>query len=126
MKYTSASLKTGGTDGLPVGDPGWFGIATGVEKASGIVPQQFTLSNVYPNPFNPSTNIQYTLNTSGLTSLKIYNILGQLVRTVVNDVYQQAGSYKVNIEMSSLPSGMYVYILEQGANRLAQKMMLLK
>ena len=126
MKYTSTSLKTGGTDGRPVGDPGWFGIVTGVEKVSGIVPQQFTLSDAYPNPFNPSTNIQYTLHTAGMTSLKVYNILGQLVQTAVNDVYQQAGAYKVNIDMSNLPSGMYVYILEQGADRLAHKMMLLK
>jgi hypothetical protein len=126
MRYTNATLKASSTDGTPLGDPNWFGIAVGIQKDPVLVPQQFTLSAAYPNPFNPSTNLQYTLNTSGLTSLKVYNLLGQVVKTIVNDVYQSAGAYKVNIDMSSLPSGMYVTILEQGNNRLAQKMMLLK
>jgi hypothetical protein len=126
MKYTNATLKASSTDGTPLGDPNWFGIATEVKKDPGLLPQQFSLSAAYPNPFNPSTNIQYTLNSSGLTSLKVYNVLGQLVKSVVNDVFQNAGAYKVTVDMSNLPSGLYVYILEQGNNRLAQKMMLLK
>ena len=126
MAYSNTSLKTGATDGKPIGDPGWFGIATAVQSQPGVVPTQFTLSAAYPNPFNPSTNIEYTLNTSGLTSLKVYNLLGQVVKTIVSNVYQNAGAYKVNIDMSTLPSGMYVTILEQGSNRLAQKIMLLK
>ncbi|HTY39444.1 MAG TPA: T9SS type A sorting domain-containing protein [Bacteroidota bacterium] len=126
MKYTNATLKTGGTDGLPVGDPGWFGIVTGVQQQSTSIPAQFTLSAAYPNPFNPSTNFEYALNTSGMTSLKVYNLLGQLVKVAVNNMFQSAGSYRVNIDMSTLPSGMYVAILEQGNNRVAQKMMLMK
>ncbi|MGA3245612.1 MAG: T9SS type A sorting domain-containing protein, partial [Bacteroidota bacterium] len=126
MKYTNATLKASSTDGTPLGDPNWFGIATEVKKDPGLLPQQFSLSAAYPNPFNPSTNIQYTLNTSGLTSLTVYNVLGQLVKSIVNDVFQNAGAYKVTVDMSNLPSGLYVYILEQGNNRLAQKMMLLK
>jgi hypothetical protein len=130
MKYSNASLMTGGTDGRPVGDPWWFngtnGGRTGVVAQTSPVPHGFTLSEAYPNPFNPTTNIDYTLNKAGVTSLKVYNILGQVVSTLVDNAYQNAGSYKVNVDMSHATSGVYFYILEQGGNRIAHKMLLLK
>jgi hypothetical protein len=130
MKYTNASLKTGGTDGRPIGDPWWFngtnGGSTGVVAQTAPVPHGFSLSEAYPNPFNPTTNIDYTLNKAGVTSLKVYNILGQVVSTLVDNAYQNAGSYKVNVDMSHATSGVYFYILEQGGNRIAHKMLLLK
>ncbi len=126
LKYSNTSLKTGATDGGPIGDPYWFtGTPTAV-RASAIAPKTFTLSEAYPNPFNPSTNIQYTLSNAGVTSLKVYNVLGQLVKTVVDNLHQEAGTYTVHVDMSNVTSGVYFYTLEQGQNRLVHKMMLLK
>jgi hypothetical protein len=90
------------------------------------IPGQFCLKQNYPNPFNPTTNIQYTLNKSGITNLKVYNILGQHVMTVVNNEFQTANTYKTAIDMSRFTSGLYFCILQQGNNRSVQKMMLLK
>jgi hypothetical protein len=102
-------------------------IVSSVERiSSGATPTAFALSPVYPNPFNPGTNVQYTLNKSGFTSMKVYNILGQHVMTVVDNVYQTASTYKVSIDMSRFTSGIYFCVLEQGNNRSVQKMMLLK
>jgi len=124
LQYT-ASLTS--TDGRKVGDPFWFtGAPTGVAKAPALTPNAFTLSEAYPNPFNPSTTIEYTLPANGVTSLKVYNVLGQLVKTVVDNVTQSAGSYTVHVDMSTVTSGVYFYALEQGQNRLVHKMMLLK
>ncbi len=126
MKYTNSSLKTGATDQYPIGDPYWFNGVTGVAVAPKAVPHAFTLSEAYPNPFNPSTNVQYTLPASGSVSLKVYNVLGQLVKTLVDNEHQEAGTYTVRIDMSNVTSGVYFYTLEQGQNRLVHKMMLLK
>ncbi|MBM4169086.1 MAG: T9SS type A sorting domain-containing protein [Ignavibacteria bacterium] len=126
MQYTNTSLRTGGTDGLPIGDPNWFGITTAVETSIEPIPQEFSLSPAYPNPFNPSTNIQYTLNRAGVTTLRVYNTIGQLVRIVVDGIYQSPGTYTMGVEMSDLPTGMYIYVLQQENNRIARKMMLLK
>ncbi|MBF8295982.1 MAG: hypothetical protein HW389_2527, partial [Bacteroidetes bacterium] len=104
------------------------GIVSSVQQLSfgTTTPREFTLSPVYPNPFNPSTNVEYTLGKSGLTSLKVYNMLGQQVMTVLDNVYQSASTYKAMIDMSRFTSGIYFCVLEQGNSRVAQKMMLLK
>jgi hypothetical protein len=99
---------------------------TSVEIINANVPTSFTLSPAYPNPFNPGTNIEYTLKTEGVTSLKVYSILGELVATLVNNVQQNPGTYRVRVDMSGSPSGVYVYVLEQSGSRVAQKMVLLK
>ncbi len=127
MKYANASLKTGATDGGAVGDPYWFnGGPTKVTTTPKALPYSFSLSEAYPNPFNPSTNVQYSLPASGSVSLKVYNVLGQLVKTLVDNAHQEAGTYTVRIDMSTVTSGVYFYSLEQGNNRLVKKMMLLK
>jgi hypothetical protein len=125
MQYTNTSLKTGATDGGPIGDPNWFGIVVDVKSQPTAVPQGFALSAAYPNPFNPGTNLQYTLNKSGMVSLKVYNILGQVVSTIVNE-NKNAGIYTVRVDMARMGSGVYYAVLEQGTNRAVQKLMLLK
>jgi len=90
------------------------------------VPLGFALSNIYPNPFNPSTNIEYTLNKSGVTNLSVYNVLGQLMMTPLDNVSQNAGTYKMSLDMSGFPSGVYMLVLSQGDNLSIQKIMLLK
>jgi len=102
----------------------WFGIITGVEDEEG-VPERFTLSQNYPNPFNPSTVIKYSLPEKSNVSIKVYDMLGQEVATLVNEV-KNAGTYQVNFDASGLTSGMYIYKIQAGDYVSSKKMMLLK
>ncbi|MCJ7554998.1 MAG: ice-binding family protein [Ignavibacteriaceae bacterium] len=92
-------------------------------------PKTFALEQNYPNPFNPSTKIQYTIGNAGLVSLKIYNLLGKEVVTLVN-TYQNAGSYTVlfntNEGTLNLASGVYFYRLEAESFVSIKKLVLLK
>ncbi|MHB8578889.1 MAG: T9SS type A sorting domain-containing protein [Ignavibacteriaceae bacterium] len=126
LKYTSASVKSMSTDGLPEGDPYWFGGVTAVPKTVAQVPNQFALYEAYPNPFNPATNIKFSLSQSGNVSLKIYNVMGQLVRTLVDNVYKNKGDYNYQVNMDNLSSGVYFYTLIQGNQQLTKKMVLMK
>ncbi len=100
---------------------------TAIEQSVGkTVPSQFQLGAVYPNPFNPSAHVEYTLNKAGRTSLKVYNILGQQVMTLVNNKYQPANTYKVSFNMSDYPSGTYFLVLQQDGKQMVRKMLLLK
>lgn len=127
LQYTNTALLTGGTDGKAVGDPGWFTNGyTGVEKTSSIVPTKFALYDAYPNPFNPSTNIKFGLSNDGNISLKVYNIMGQLVRTVLNNEFTSKGEHIYNVNMNNLSSGVYYYTLTQGSQQITKKMLLIK
>jgi photosystem II stability/assembly factor-like uncharacterized protein len=79
---------------------------TGVEPVSNAVPTEFRLEQNYPNPFNPSTRIPFAVRSSGFVSLKVYDILGREVRTLVNDNLQP-GSYEVMFNADGLTSGVY-------------------
>jgi len=85
----------------------------------------FNLYQNYPNPFNPSTTIKVSLSHGGVMSLKIYNILGQLVK-VVDDSYKSAGEYVYHVNMDKFGSGVYFYVLQQGNSVLSRRMLLLK
>jgi len=122
LKY-SASLT--GSDGLPLGDLNWFPGISGIKQISHTIPANFSLSQNYPNPFNPTTEIQYRIPKSGFVTLKVYNVLGQDVMTLVNQ-QQTAGSYKVDFNASNLASGIYLYRVESGNVSLTKKMVLLK
>jgi len=92
---------------------------------------KFSLSQNYPNPFNPSTTIKYSIprstefNSVAQTTLKIYDILGREVATLVNK-QQQAGNYEVNFNANNLSSGIYFYKLQSGSFVESKKMILLK
>ena len=92
-------------------------------------PQEFTLFQNYPNPFNPTTNIKYSLGSAGLVLLKVYNLLGSEVVTLVNR-YQDAGSYTINFNTNqgnfNLPSGVYFYRLQSGSFVSVKKLILIK
>ena len=90
-----------------------------------VTPKAFTLSQNYPNPFNPSTTIRYSLTTKSNVTLRIYNILGQQVESLVN-MEQGAGSYVVQYNASRLSTGVYFYELRAGDYRDIKKMLLLK
>lgn len=127
MQYSNAALKTGGTDGKAIGDPGWFtGGYTGVEENNIQVPDKFTLFEAYPNPFNPSTKIKFNLSQAGNVSLKIYNVMGQLVKTVIENTYKEKGVYELNVNMNNYSSGIYFYQLTQGKQGMTKKMVLMK
>jgi hypothetical protein len=98
--------------------------ATAVEDEA-TIPTQFALKQNYPNPFNPTTNIQFDLPESGNYSLKVYNLLGQEVATLVNGALN-AGVHSVNFDASKLTSGMYIYQLSGNNVNLTRKMLLMK
>ena len=100
---------------------------TSVEEPGDVVevPRAFTLLQNYPNPFNPSTTIRFRLERPGRTTLKIYNMLGQEVATLVEQNLAE-GSYTITFEARNLPSGVYLYKLESGTQSEARKMILLK
>ncbi len=125
MQYTNATVKNNSNDGLPLGDPSWFGISTAVKQPTRSVPTSFSLSDNYPNPFNPSTVIKVGLNRGGVMSLRVYNVLGQLVK-IVDQGYKPAGQYSYDVNMDNFASGVYFYTLQQGPNVITKKMLLLK
>ena len=131
LKYSNASLMTGATDGHQVGSLYWFygvgdSVYTAVQALPPSVPAQFTLSNNYPNPFNPSTTISFSVAKNGPASLKIYNVLGQLVLTVFQGNATAHQNYLYNVGMDKFSSGVYFYTLQQGSNILTKRMLLLK
>jgi hypothetical protein len=103
-----------------------FGVITAVTyQVADVVPTGFELSQNYPNPFNPSTTIRYLLPTGGKVTLRVFNLLGQVVETLVEQ-QQNAGSYIVVFNASRLSSGTYFYKLETDQYSVTKKMMLLK
>jgi len=128
---TSSAAYTGGTLGFPAGDLNWFPakltawLATGVESKTASVPSSFTLGQNYPNPFNPSTEISYTLASKGMTTLRVFNLIGQEVATLVNDV-EVAGNHVVKFDAARLSSGVYFYTLKSGNFMETKKMLLMK
>ena len=102
-----------------------FGLLVGVDNTPGPIPATYTLEQNFPNPFNPSTIIQYSLPVTAPVVLKIYNVLGQEVKTLVNQ-NQKAGKYTVRLDASSLASGMYFYRLQAGEFSQVKKLLLLK
>ncbi|HEX9614483.1 MAG TPA: CHRD domain-containing protein [Bacteroidota bacterium] len=88
------------------------------------IPDAFALSQNYPNPFNPSTKISFTLQVSGFTSLKIFDLLGREVATLLNEVLQPGG-HEVTWEASRFPSGVYFCRLETGDGITQMRKMLL-
>ncbi len=101
-----------------------FNLLTGIEDDAGI-PLSYTLEQNYPNPFNPSTTIRYSLKESGPVTLKIFNILGETVATLV-DERQKTGHYSLTFDGNSLVSGVYFYRLSTRDISLTRKMILIK
>ncbi|MEP0861962.1 MAG: T9SS type A sorting domain-containing protein [Ignavibacterium sp.] len=89
------------------------------------VPVKFALEQNYPNPFNPTTSIQYSIGSKQFVSIKVFNVLGNEVATLVNE-NKEAGSYGVEFNASDLPSGIYYYKLSAGNYSDVKKMMLIK
>jgi hypothetical protein len=100
-------------------------ITVGVEKIRNVVPTHYVLEQNYPNPFNPSTTISYEIPEAARVVLKVYNILGQEIMTLV-DHQQNAGAYRMVFDASKLSTGVYFYQLRAGQYVTVKKMLLLK
>ncbi len=104
------------------------GQSTIVENQNNL-PGKYTLEN-YPNPFNPSTVIRFSMPQSGSVSLKVFNALGEEVAVLVNDEFREAGDYNISFVSSfngmSLPSGIYIYTLQTEHGIYCNKMLLVK
>ena len=107
-----------------------FDQVTGIDDRQNAIPTEFALDQNYPNPFNPTTSIGYALKENTKVVLKIYNLLGQEVRTLVNG-NQEAGYKKVawdgmNDKGTRVASGIYIYRIKAGDFVKARKMILMK
>ena len=106
-----------------------YGTITGLRSDWNNIPPSFSLSQNFPNPFNPSTTIRYELPEQSLVSLKVFNILGQHIATLVNET-QNAGTKLINFNANSLSNGVYYYTLSAMNGRSSftqtQKMLLVK
>lgn len=106
-------------------------VLTSTEQVSGIhgnngnMPKQINLFQNYPNPFNPTTNIKFDISKSGFTILKVYDLLGKEIQTLVHQDLK-TGSYAVDFDASKLTSGVYFYRLEAGDYVETRKMVLMK
>ena len=96
-----------------------------IDPPSNDMPTIYSLSQNYPNPFNPTTTISYSIQRNGLVSLKVYDILGTEVASLVNEI-QEAGSYSVTFNALEMPSGIYFYTLTSGNFMDTKKLILLK
>lgn len=96
-------------------------------KGSGalLYSNDYRLYQNYPNPFNPSTVIGYKLNQSGFVSLKVYNLVGNVVATLVSE-YKQQGNYEVEFDASNLTAGVYLYKLQINDFSSVKRMTLIK
>jgi hypothetical protein len=101
-----------------------YGIKTGINRYDQI-PTQFILFQNYPNPFNPATKINYTVPKSGFVTIKVYDLLGREVTTLVNE-NKPVGNYNVEFNAGKLVSGVYFYRMKAGDFVQTKKLILLK
>ena len=118
-----AALPNGQVVALPQGKGRWA--VSAAMEADGDVPNSFELAQNYPNPFNPSTTITFALPTASNVNLRVYNLLGQEVITLL-DGAKEAGFHSIDFDASELASGVYFYRIETDNNVETKKMMLVK
>lgn len=123
---TAFTVIAGQTLTIPAGTYTTPKIVSPDDEISIVVPEEFKLYNNYPNPFNPSTTIVFTVKEANPTTLTVYNTLGQVVATLFKGTAEPGQFYKFEFDASDLASGLYIYRLESGKNVSVKKLMLLK
>lgn len=98
--------------------------ATGI-KTNNTIPGQFTLQQNFPNPFNPSTKITYSIPKANFITIRIYDMIGREVQLLVNE-FQNRGTYTINFDAEKLSSGIYLYKLQAGKFSTTKKMLLVR
>jgi hypothetical protein len=124
--YVYAAITDAGTTtgDWSAGTLTWLGTKVH-EHESAQIPEQFYLSQNFPNPFNPATQIQFGVAREGLVTLRVYNLLGEQVSTLVRELLKP-GAYTLEFSGENLSSGVYIYSLQTAAGILSNKMVLLK
>jgi pectate lyase len=102
------------------------GVTTSVVESTPDIPRSIGLQQNYPNPFNPTTTIQFSVGKRNMTTLKVFNLLGQQVATLFHQVAEPGQRYQIIFNASTLPSGIYFSVLENGGTRESKRMLLLK
>ncbi|MCH6574234.1 MAG: T9SS type A sorting domain-containing protein, partial [Bacteroidetes bacterium] len=100
-------------------------IVTGIAENETNLPIEYTLKQNYPNPFNPSTRIKYSIPQSSNVVIKVFDILGNEIETLVNE-QMSVGTYEITWYAGQLPSGVYFYQLKAGSYIETKKMILLR
>ena len=106
----------------------WYGleeVVTRVEETQETVPTEFKLVQNYPNPFNPTTTIQYSIASATHVTLRVYDMLGREVATLV-DEEMQPGSYQTTFSAAELPSGLYFYRIQAADFQQVRKLTVVK
>ena len=119
--YKTTSMDFSGNESQPL----VISTITGVELVSSQVPQTYSLAQNYPNPFNPSTQIQFSIVQAGYVTLKVFDLSGREVASLIAQI-MQPGMYTVPFSAKNLSSGMYFYRLEAGAFLSTKKMLIVK
>jgi len=117
-------LLSYGTDGGPIGDPRWA-TNLSVEAGAETLPVNFTLKQNFPNPFNPTTRISFDLKLAGHTALKVYDMLGQEIAILENNVLKK-GVHHYSFNAANIPSGIYFYQLISSGMMDTKKMLVIK
>ncbi|MFZ1320098.1 MAG: T9SS type A sorting domain-containing protein [Ignavibacteria bacterium] len=125
LAWTDRRLDGGGVYAQNVNSNGSLGNTTGINLNYSESPEGFKLWQNFPNPFNPKTVINYEIQNTELVSLKVFDVLGNELMTIINK-RQNAGAYSVDFDGSNFSSGVYFYRLEAGKFSVTKSMILLK
>jgi len=125
VTVTAADTMQSNTGTINVSSVDWSNSSLTAVQESNAIPTGFTLFQNYPNPFNPTTKIKFGLPANSFTTLKIYDILGREVKTLVN-VEMTTGYHEVELNANDLPSGIYLYKLQTNSFTDVKKLILLK
>jgi hypothetical protein len=122
---TSVYSEPDGIDGYEDQDPCDGDDGDNIQNISGNIPKKYNIYN-YPNPFNPNTEIRFSLPKEEYVTIEVYNLLGEKVVTLIYRAHKDAGSYSVTFNGSNLASGVYFYRIEAGTYKATKKMVLMK
>jgi hypothetical protein len=120
-----SAIDTGGVSSYSSSRTFTTGTTDAVDEVSSALPREFALMQNYPDPFNPTTVIRYKLPFTCSLTLKVFDVLGREVVTLVDGI-KSAGNYFVTFDGNRLSSGLYLYRLEAGSYTATQKMLLVK